>query len=94
MSKKVTTKAHKSKASETTKLKSASKTTKAAGSVSRKGISKGDVERSSVTGKFVAAQTGRVIKSSPAKPRLGKERIQTAVRSYVRRDARAGRLSD
>jgi large subunit ribosomal protein L11 len=38
--------------------------------------------------KFVSAKTGRVIKSSPAEPRLGKDRIQDAVRSFVRLDDR------
>jgi hypothetical protein len=52
------------------------------------------VARSSVSGKFISAKSGRIVKASPAKPRLGRERIQTAVRSYVRRDDRTGRFSD
>jgi hypothetical protein len=32
----------------------------------------------------VSTKTGRIVKSSPAKPRLGNERIQLAVRDFVR----------
>jgi large subunit ribosomal protein L11 len=39
--------------------------------------------------KFESDRTGRVVKPSPAKPHLGKDRIQEAVRSVVRRDERA-----
>lgn len=91
MPKKVTTKASKTKASKTSKSKAASK---AASSLSRNASSKTYIGRSSVSGKFVSAKTGRVVKSSPAKPHLGRERIQTAVRTYVRRDDRTGRLAD
>lgn len=97
MPKKVATKARKSKSAKTSKSKSSkpvSKAAKATISLSRKSSSKSYVGRSSVNGKFVSAKTGRVVKSSPAKPRLGRERIQTAVRSYVRRDDRTGRFAD
>jgi hypothetical protein len=96
MPKKVTTKARKTKASKSSKSrppKLVHKTTKAAGSLTRKNQAKTYVERSSVSGKFVSAKTGRIVKASPAKPRLGRERIQSAVRSYVRRDDRTGRFS-
>ena len=88
MSKKVISNARRTKAANSSKsksLKSAGKTTKAASSLNQKSPSKTYIERG---GGFVSAKTGRVIKSSPAKPRLGKERIQTAVRSYVRGDDR------
>jgi hypothetical protein len=88
MSKKVTIK-RKTKAVNTSKSKSPKsvcKITKAASSPNQRSASKTFIGRSAVNGKFVSAKTGRVIKSSPAKPRLGRERIQTAVRSYVRRD--------
>jgi hypothetical protein len=53
------------------------------------------VARSSVSGKFVSSKkTGRVVKASPAMSRLGKERIKTAVKSVVYRDARTGKFSD
>lgn len=97
MPKKVTAKKRKIKASKTSKSKSpksVSSTTKAASSLTRKKSSKTLVGRSAVSGKFVSAKTGRVIKTSPAKPRLGRERIQTAVRSYVRRDVRTGKFAD
>src|SRR2546423_13162810 len=56
--------------------------------------SRASVERSAVTGKFVSAKTGRIVKASPATPRLGKESIRPAVRSYVYLDTRTGKLSD
>jgi hypothetical protein len=96
MPKKVTTKARKVKASRTSKSKSSkavSKTTKTAGSLSQKSAGKKYIERSSVSGKFVSAKTGRVVKTSPTKPRLGRERIQTVVRSYVRGDGRTRRFA-
>jgi hypothetical protein len=88
MPKKVTIKAHRLIAS-----KSVNKTTKS-GSLSQKNSSKTLVGRSSVSGEFVSAKTGRIIKTSPAKPRLGRERIQTAVRNYVRRDDGTGKFAD
>ncbi len=88
MPKKVTTKASKAKASKTSKSKPVSKAAKSSNSLSNKSSSKKHVARSSMSGKFESAKTGRIIKASPAKPRLGRERIQTAVRSYVRRDER------
>ncbi len=81
MTKKVTTKASKKKASKTSKSKTVKKSVKAA---SAKSSSKTYAKRSAVRGKFVSAKTGRVVKSSPAKPKLGRKRIRTAVRSYVR----------
>ena len=68
-------------------------TTKGTNSLSQKGASKKRVERSSATGGFVSARSGRIVKSSPVEPRLGKKRIQAAVRDYVRRDARTGEIS-
>lgn len=61
-------------------------------SLSQKSTSKKYMERSSATGGFVSAKTGRIVKSSPVEPRLGKKRIQAAVRDYVRRDARTGEI--
>jgi len=49
----------------------------------------GSDKNGSAAEKFVAAKTGRVVKSSPAEPLLGRERIQAAVRALVRRDAAA-----
>lgn len=86
MSKKVTAKPPKSKASKTARSKStkqAGKLAKATGSLSQKNAHDGHVERNSVTGKFVATKTGRVIKSSPAKPRLGKKLIHSIVWNWV-----------
>jgi hypothetical protein len=94
MPKKVATKASKTKAAKTSKSKSVRKAAKTDSSLNHKNSSKTYVKRSSVSGKFISAKTGRVVKSSPAKPRLGRERIQTAVRSYVRRDDRTGRFTD
>lgn len=94
MSKKATTKASKTKASKTSKSKPVNKAAKSASSLRQKGSSKTYVARSAVSGKFISSKTGRIVKASPAKPRLGRERIQTAVRSYVRRDDRTGRFSD
>jgi hypothetical protein len=64
------------------------------GDSSSNGSSKKYVHRDSSTGKFVATKTGRVVKSSPVEPRLGRERIQTAVKGYISRDDRTRRLSD
>jgi large subunit ribosomal protein L11 len=44
-------------------------------------------------GKFESAKTGRVVKPSPVEPRLGKDRIQEAVRSVVRREDRTEEFS-
>jgi hypothetical protein len=74
--------------------KSATKAPKRNDPANRNHSRESQVRRDSATGKFIAADTGRVIKSSPAKPRLGKELIQTAVRSYVRRDAKTGKISN
>jgi|GEM_PF-5496096 len=94
MPKKVATKTRKGKASETSKSSmGVSKTTKAASSLNRKKASKKSVERSPASGKFVSAKTGRVVKNSPAKPRLGRERIQTVIRSYVRGDDKIKRVA-
>jgi len=43
--------------------------------------------------KFEAAKTGRVVKSSPAQPHLGKKRIKDAVRRVVRRSDRLEKYS-
>lgn len=43
--------------------------------------------------KFRSAKTGRIVKPSPAAPRLGRDRIQEAVRSVVRREDRAQEYS-
>lgn len=94
MPKKVTTKASKKKASKTSKSKLVSKGAKSASTLKQKSSSKTYVARSSASGRFVSSKTGRIVKASPAKPRLGRARIQTAVRSYVRRDDRTGRFSD
>jgi len=100
MAKKATTKVQKSKASKATNL-SRSKSLRTVATIAKESVSLGQnsssnkyVRRDSVAGKFIAAKTGRVIKSSPAKPRLGKERIQTAVRNYVRRDTKTGSFSE
>jgi hypothetical protein len=94
MPKKATTKASKTKVSKTSKSKLISKAAKSPNFLKQKSSSKAYVARSSVSGKFISAKSGRIVKASPAKPRLGRERIQTAVRSYVRRDDRTGRFSD
>ena len=64
---------------------------KASGSIkttsrSRTKSGKSFVERNAGTGKFVSAKTGRIVKSSPAEPNLSRERIRSAVTSYVNRD--------
>lgn len=82
------------KASRSKSKSSKGKTLKTA-AVARKGSSKKSVARSSVSGKFVSSKkTGRVVKASPAMSRLGKERIKTAVKSVVYRDAGTGKFSD
>jgi hypothetical protein len=55
-------------------------------SISRTKSGKSLVERNTGTGKFVSAKTGRIVKSSPAEPNLGRERIRSAVTSYVNRN--------
>lgn len=71
--------------------KSGSKAPKAASALRQTRSGQKTVGRDTHIGKFIAANTGREIKSSPAKPQLGTERIQIAVRSYVRRDSKTGR---
>jgi len=86
MSKKVTVKTPKPKASKTPRSKStkqAGKRERATGSPSAKNARDGHIVRSSATGRFVATKTGRVIKSSPAKPRLGKKLIHDIVWNWV-----------
>ena len=56
-------------------------------SASRKNSLKKALARSAGTGKFISANTGRIVKSSPAKPNLGRERIRTAVTNYVNRES-------
>lgn len=73
--------------------KSSRKTTQS-GASPNNGSSKEYVHRDSSTGKFVATKTGRVVKYSPVEPRLGRERIQTAVKGYISRDDKTERLSD
>ena len=101
---KMTTKVSKAKASKAAKLKAsrppksksskaASKKTKSAMALTQKVAGKKQVKRSSTVGKFVSAKTGRVVKASPAKPRLGKDRIKTVVSGYVSRNPRSGRVS-
>ncbi len=90
MTTKAAVKTSKTKASKATSSKSskaARKQTKANGSPVRQSSATKATKRSSATGKFVADKTGRVVKSSPVTPRAGKERIQIAVKSYVRRTA-------
>jgi hypothetical protein len=99
MPRKVTTKAGKSKSSTVSKSKSSKsakgKALKPGGAVAQKASHKRYVRRDSDIGKFVSSsKTGRVIKASPAKPRLGNDRIKTAVKSVVCRDARTGKFSD
>ncbi len=94
MPKKVTTESSKTKAPKTSKSKSLSKAPKAVDSPNQKSSSKTHAERSAVSGKFVSAKTGRIVKSSPSMPRLGRERILTAVRNYVRGDDKTRRFSD
>lgn len=52
------------------------------------------IPTNSSTGKFAAAKTGRLVKSSPVEPRLGREHIQTAVKSYVSHSDKTERFSD
>lgn len=99
MPRKVTAKAGKSKSSATSKSKSSKsakgKTLKTSGAVAQTDSGKKTVGRSSVNGKFVSSsKTGRIVKASPAMSRLGKERIKTAVKSVVYRDAGTGKISD
>ncbi len=95
MAKRIASKAAKSKSTKTTRAarsnstKSVHGTKKAASAPSQKSTSKKHVLGNSLVVVFKAAKTGRIIKSSPAKTRLGKRRIQTAVRNYVRRDSPA-----
>jgi len=89
MSKKATTKTTKS-----VSAKSSCKTVRTNNASSHNGSSGKSVHRSSSTGKFIAAKAGRVIKSSPVEPRLGRERIQTAVKNYVNRNNKGERFSD
>jgi hypothetical protein len=89
MSKKATTKTAKSVSAKSTR-----KTVRTSSTSTHNGSSGKSVHRNSSTGKFVAAKTGRVIKSSPVEPRLGRERIQTAVKSYVNRTDTEERFSD
>ena len=90
-----TAKAGKSKSSTSSKSKSSKGKTIKTTAAARKGSSKKSVARSSVSGKFVSSKkTGRVVKASPAMSRLGKERIKTAVKSVVYRDAGTGKFSD
>jgi len=81
MAKNTTTKTNKSKSS-----KSSCRTVRTGSALTQDNPSREYVRRDSSTGEFVAAKTGRVVKSSPAEPRLGRERIQTAVKGYVHRD--------
>lgn len=46
------------------------------------GAKKGSARPGS-SGKFIAAKTGRIVKSSPAEPRLGRKRIRAIVREVV-----------
>jgi hypothetical protein len=91
MTKKSTTKTHKAGSISSARSKSLGsvKTT----AISRTKSAK-SVARNAVTGKFVSAKTGRIVKSSPAKPNLSRESIRSAVISYVNRDTRTGRFSD
>lgn len=43
--------------------------------------------------KFVSANTGRIVKASPAEPHLGTKRIQKVVRSVVHREERTEGLT-
>lgn len=100
MAKRIASKATESKAPKATRAagskstKSVHRTKKAASASSQKSVSKNHVRGNSLVGEFKAAKTGRIIKSSPAKTRLGRRRIQTAVRNYVRRDSQAGKFVD
>jgi len=79
-----TSKSRVSKATGSKLSERARRTTKAASPRSQNGARRGHAG-SSTTVKFVAAKTGRVIKSSPVKPRLGKQRIHTIVRKWLSR---------
>lgn len=89
-------KASKSRASKASKGKSskaASKKKNAATALTQKNENKKEVKRSAAVGKFVSAKTGRVVKATPATPRLGRDRIKNAVSGVVCRDAKRGRVS-
>ena len=92
MTKKLTTRTRKAGSISSARSKSLGsvKTT----AISRTKSAKSVVARNAVTGKFVSAKTGRIVKSSPAKPNLSRESIRSAVISYVNRDTRTGRFSD
>ena len=89
MTKKATIKTAKS-----TSTKSSCKTVQTSSASTHNSSSTKSMRRSSSAGKFVAAKTGRVIKSSPVEPRLGRDRIQTAVKSYVNRNDKRESISD
>ncbi len=89
MNQKTAAKSSKSKASKATISKLSERargTTKAASARSKNSARKGHVARSSTAGKFVATKTGRVIKSSPAIPRLGRKQIHNIVKEWLSRD--------
>lgn len=92
MTKKSTTKTHKAGSISSARSKSLGsvKTT----AISRTKSAKSVVAGNAVTKKFVSAKTGRIVKSSPAKPNLSRESIRSAVNRYVNRDTRTGGLSD
>lgn len=71
-----------------------SRTRKTEGASSQKDSSREESLHDSFSGTYVSVKTGRVVKASPAKPRLGSERIKSAVRSVVHGDAETGKASD
>ena len=92
MTKKPTTKTHKAGSNSSARSKSVGSVKTAA--ISRNKSAKSVVAGNAVTGKFVSAKTGRIVKSSPAKPNLSRESIRSAVDRYVNRDTRTGGFSD
>ena len=84
----------KMRSSSSKSLKSASSSTKRQGSLAQRSSTKKAGKRNVASIKFVASKTGRIVKSSPAKPNLSRESIKAAVRDYVNRDVGTGRFSD
>lgn len=76
MTKKATTKTHKARSNSSARSKSVRSVKRTA--ISRTKSAKSFVARNALTGKFVSAKTGRIVKSSPAKPNLSRESIRSA----------------
>jgi len=86
---KAVTKARKTKASKNSTAKTSKRVgrgTKTASASNRESSVGERAGSDTLTAEFRSAKTGRVVKSSPSMPRLGSERIELAVRSFVHGD--------